>query len=271
MTKKIYVLSDSVGETGDRMVQAALTQFISREISVERIPFISNTNQLYKTMEKAGKDGVIAAYTFVLPELRQEMKKLGEYYDIHTVDLLSPLLSVLGETLGESPKAEPGMIRKLDEDYFQRIEAVEFAVKYDDAQHAEEGIRQADLVLIGVSRTSKTPLSMYLAHKQWKVANVPLVPEVTVPEVLYSLPPGRCVGLTLSPQKLHEIRLTRLEAMGVGSGGRYASYERIMEEMDYAEKVMKRARCPRIDVTNRAVEETAGYILDVVQKERGIG
>jgi regulator of PEP synthase PpsR (kinase-PPPase family) len=159
------------------------------------------------------------------------------------------------------------MMRKLDDEYFRKIEAIEFAVKYDDGRDPR-GILRADIVLVGVSRTSKTPLSMYLAHKRYKVANVPIVPEVKPPDELYQIPRSKCVGLIISPDKLNEIRTERLKALGLGARANYASYERILEELDYAEKIMKRVGCPVINVSNKAIEETAGLILDILKSER---
>ncbi|WP_217706295.1 pyruvate, water dikinase regulatory protein [Paenalkalicoccus suaedae] len=269
MAHCVFVVSDSVGETADRLVQAALTQFRAA-VTIERYSFVTDIDMLERIVVSAAKKGAIIAYTFVLPELLVQVTRLQEAHDVQMVDLITPMMTLIQDTVQEAPRAEPGRMRRLDEDYFKRMEAVEFAVKYDDAKRVEEGIKQADLVLIGVSRTSKTPLSMYLAHKQWKVANVPLVPEVAVPKSLFDLPRGRCIGLTLSPDKLKQIRTTRMKSMGAPSTGTYASFERILEEMTYAETIMKRVGCPTIDVTNRAVEETAEYIVDMVNMERGI-
>ena len=144
----------------------------------------------------------------------------------------------------------------------KKIEAVEFAVKYDDGQDTR-GITYADIVILGVSRTSKTPLCMYLAHRGLKVANVPLVPEVKAPEEIFSLPRGKVVGLTVKPQVLHEIRTERLKTIGIGNKADYASFERILAELDYAEGIMKKIGCPIIDVSHKAVEETASKVLQI--------
>lgn len=183
------------------------------------------------------------------------------------VDLLSPLMNAFATRFNQQPYHRPGLIRKLDEEYFKKIAAIEFAVKYDDGRDPR-GITKADIVLIGVSRTSKTPLSMYLAHQRFKVANVPLVPEVPPPDELFAVPRKNCIGLIISPDKLNEIRGERLRALGLASQANYASFERILYEMDFAEKIMKRVGCPIIDVSNKAVEETAGLILEVLKKER---
>ena len=163
------------------------------------------------------------------------------------------------------PLREAGVIRKMDKSYFNRVEAIEFAVKYDDGKDPR-GLLKADLVLVGISRTSKTPLSMYLANKHIKVANVPLVPEVPIPKELDSVEPRRIIGLTNSPEKLNVIRTERLKAMGLNGSANYAKLDRILEELDYSEEVMKRLKCPVINVANKAIEETAGIILDILKE-----
>jgi regulator of PEP synthase PpsR (kinase-PPPase family) len=166
------------------------------------------------------------------------------------------------EEYGVKPKYQPGLVRQLDDDYFKKIEAVEFAVKYDDGRDPR-GIIKADIVLIGVSRTSKTPLSQYLAHKRLKVANVPIVPEVDPPEELYKVSPDKCFGLKISPEKLNDIRKERLKALGLNDKAAYANLERIKEELAFFETVVNKIGCEVIDVTNKAVEETANLISNI--------
>ena len=162
-------------------------------------------------------------------------------------------------------KNQAGLIHALDHEYFKRVEAVEFAVKYDDGKNPM-GLLKADLVIIGVSRTSKTPLSMYLAHKQLKVANVPLVPEIVPPPELFKVPHNKIIGLLIDPYKLTDIRTTRLKAMGLSEDATYADVDRITEELEYAKGIMRRVHCMIINVSNRAIEETAGIILDYFYK-----
>lgn len=265
--KQLIILSDSIGDTADRMVHAALTQFDLQNLQVQKYSHINTKEKLERIMRQVKDKTTIVAYTFALEKMREEILQMAETSSVQTVDLLNPLIQTIAEAFHVKPKNEPGMMRRLDEAYFRRVEAVEFAVKYDDAQDPS-GLGKADLVLVGVSRTSKTPLSMYLAHKQLKVANVPLVPEVPVPDELFQVPKSRCLGLVISPDKLNEIRRVRLKTMGLTEKADYASLNRILNEMEYAEKIMKRLGCPVIDVTNKAVEETASYILEVLKVER---
>lgn len=261
----VYVVSDSVGETAEFVVKAVATQFNGGSVEIRRSSYVEEIEDIEDVIVLAKKSNSIIAYTLVVPSLKRYLDQRAEQEGIYAVDLLNPLMDAFTRKFNLKPNQKPGLMRKLDEDYFRKIEAIEFAVKYDDGRDPR-GILRADIVLIGVSRTSKTPLSMYLAHQRYKVANVPLVPEVPPSDELFKVPRRNCVGLIISPDKLNEIRKERLKALGLASQAHYASYERILQELDYAEKIMKRVGCPIIDVSNKAVEETASLILDVLKK-----
>jgi len=263
----VYVVSDSVGETAEFVVKAVATQFNGGQVDIRRNSYVDDFEDIEDVIILAKKDHSIIAYTIVIPALKEYLDQRASDEGIMAVDLLSPLMNAFVTKFKKEPNHRPGLMRKLDEEYFRKIEAIEFAVKYDDGRDPR-GIKQADIVLIGVSRTSKTPLSMYLAHQRFKVANVPLVPEVQPPDELFQIPRKNCIGLIISPDKLNEIRKERLKALGLASQANYASFERILEELDHAEKIMKRVGCPVINVSNKAVEETAGLILEVLKKER---
>lgn len=269
MEKKetVFVVSDSVGETAELVVKAVATQFNGGYVDIKRNSYVEDFEDIEGLLQMAAKTTAIIAYTIVIPSLKEYLDRRANEEGIVVVDLLNPLMDAFMSKFKKDPKRQPKLMRQLDEEYFRKIEAIEFAVKYDDGRDPT-GILRSDIVLIGVSRTSKTPLSMYLAHKRFKVANVPLVPEVPVPEELYSVPKSKCVGLIISPEKLNSIRKERLKSLGLTSDANYASFERILEELDYAEKIMKRVGCPVINVSNKAIEETADQILDVLNKER---
>ena len=261
-----YIVSDSIGETAELVVKAVSSQFDSSEyIELRRIPFVNDIETIKEIVEEAEDFNSIIAYTLVNKELRDVMEKEANAKNIPTVDIMGPMMSTFKSTFNRLPRQEAGLVRKLDESYFRRVDAIEFAVKYDDGKDPR-GILKADVVLIGVSRTSKTPLSMYLANKRLKVANLPLVPEVEPPEELFKIPKKRIIGLIISPEKLNEIRKERLKTLGLKAKANYASMERILEELDFAENFMKRLGCPRIDVSNRAVEETAQEILKMIRE-----
>jgi regulator of PEP synthase PpsR (kinase-PPPase family) len=261
---KIYVVSDSVGETAEQVVKAAAIQFNSDITEIRKEPFITDKHQIRKIIDEARHEKCVVVYTLVIPELKMVLEGECDKFGIPRVDILGPLIDVLKTLSPTVPKLEAGLIHKLDEHYFKRVEAVEFAVKYDDGKDAR-GLLRADVVLIGVSRTSKTPLSMYLANKNYKVANVPLVPEVLPPKELYEISNKRIIGLTADPEKLNQIRLERLKTMGLDDRASYASMERILQELEYADSVFKSLGCPVIDVSRKAVEETASIIIQILK------
>ncbi len=258
----VYIISDSIGETAELVARAAASQFNGGMVDIRRVPYVNDIDEIPEIVEEASAFNSVIAYTLVLPEFREALVREAAKYDIITVDIMTPMLDALTKAEGRPPKLEPGLVRKMDEEYFRKVEAIEFAVKYDDGKDPR-GINKADLVIIGVSRTSKTPLCMYLAHKRLKVANVPLVPEVSPPEEIFKLPPHRLIGLTIRPNHLNEIRRERLKTLGLTSHADYANMDRILKELEYAEGVMKRAGCSVIDVTNKAVEETASRVLEI--------
>jgi regulator of PEP synthase PpsR (kinase-PPPase family) len=263
----VYVVSDSVGETAELVVKAVATQFDSSKVNIHRNSYVENIEDIEGVIRLAHQEHSIIAYTIVVTYLKEYLDKRAQEEGILAVDLLDPLVNAFKSKFNKEPQHSPGLMRKLDEGYFRKIEAIEFAVKYDDGRDPR-GVTNADIVLIGVSRTSKTPLSMYLAHKQFKVANVPLIPEVSPPDELFEIPRKNCIGLIISPDKLNAIRKERLKTLGLKARSNYADLERILGELDYAEKIMKRVGCPIIDVSNKAVEETAEFILGVLKKER---
>lgn len=261
----IYAASDSVGDTAEQVARAVMRQFDVAEFSVKRFSFINDKEAIDDLISKAREENAFIVFTLVVEELRDYLVQKAALYSIGAVDILTPVLLPLVKELGLSPKYEPGLLRKLDDKYFKKVEAVEFAVKYDDGKDTR-GILLADIVLIGVSRTSKTPLSMYLAHKNIKVANIPLVPEVSPPEELKHIPSKRIIGLTLNIDNLNKIRKERLKAMGLKDTANYATFERILDELTYADEIMKKLNCKIIDTTNKAVEETASIILNYIQE-----
>lgn len=247
------------------VVNAAMSQFSSGETILKRVPYIDDKDSIEEIIQEAKEHNSLIVYTLVIKELKDYICKRANEEKIITVDLLGPLLKGMEELYGHVPKRTPGLLHKLDEEYFNKIEAVEFAVKYDDGKDPR-AILYADIILVGVSRTSKTPLCIYLAHKGLKVVNIPLVPEVKPPEELYSKKIGKVIGLTIKPILLNEIRVERLKTMGLEKDASYASFSRILEELEYAEGVLKKLGCPVIDVTNKAVEETASKILQIYNR-----
>lgn len=261
---KVYVVSDSAGETGESVVRAAATQFHPQQVEILRIPFVQDQRSVDKVIQEAKLGGGTITFTLVVPELRDYLVWQAQEHNIPYVDLLGPVLASLERMTGKEARHQPGMIHRLDENYFKKMEAIEFAVNYDDGRDFS-GVLKADIILVGVSRTSKTPLSMYLAHKKYKVANVPLVPELQPPESLFTVSRDKVVGLRIDPAKLNRIREQRLKTLGLTMGANYANVERIHLELEYADKIMRRIGCLVIDVTDRAVEETASLVMDHIE------
>ncbi|MCS7461785.1 kinase/pyrophosphorylase [Paenibacillus doosanensis] len=261
---QITICSDSVGETAEAVVKATMRQFDAQQVKTKRIGHIKHEDEIRAIMEEAAKRGGFVAYTLVQPELREMMREEAIRLGVRAVDIMGPMMQAFIDTFNDSPKRKPGLLHEMDEDYFKRVEAIEFAVKCDDGRDTSS-LLKADIVLIGVSRTSKTPLSIFLAHKGMKVANLPLVPEVKPPKELFMLPGNRIVGLIMDADKLLKIRTERLRAVGLPFGAKYAAMERIVEELDYAQKLMKQVGCPIINVTDKAIEETAGIIMGYIQ------
>lgn len=269
----IYILSGGSGETAMRMVAAALTQFHSGDESVmRRFQNVRTLDDMERILQLAAEKRAVIVHTIVSREQRIYLDRRCAELRLTQVDLFGDLLDTLGLYLRESPDERPGLFHAVGDRYFKRIDAIEFALKYDDGADLG-GLPDADIVLVGLSRTSKTPLSMYLAMEGHRVMNVPLVPGVPLPKELEEIPQGRIVGLTIEPDRLQEIRLNRLARLGAkGSADSYSDMGHILEELNYAEGIFKQhRRWPVIDVTGRSIEETAGLVLDrVFGKERAV-
>lgn len=260
----IYAVSDSIGETAEQVAKAAASQF-STEVSIKRVSYV-NTNPDVTTFINSieDKNDCLIIFTIVLEEVREFLVNLAIKNNIEIINVLGPCINAISEISNEAPVSKPGEVRKLDDEYYKKIEAMEFALSFDDGK-SEAGLLKADLILIGVSRTSKTPLSIYIANRGIKVANVPLVPETPIPEVLFKIDRKKIIGLTIDPSELMGIRHNRVTRMGVGFHEiEYANGERILKELEYSEKIMRRIRCRVFDVTRKAIEETASQILEYI-------
>jgi len=259
--RAVYVISDSTGETGAKVVQAALLQFRHEEVSLRIFSNLRDRQALCDTVDRAAAEGALVVYTLVRSEQRVIVNDRAAQYGVQAVDLMGPLMLRIGRWLGEAPVSTPGLLHRLDEEYFRRIEALEFAVKNDDGQHPRN-FKHAQMIIVGVSRTSKTPVSSTLAQRGYKVANLPLVMSVTPPPEIDEVDPRRVYALTISPQKLWQIRTERMKQLGVREDSGYADPDQIRRELAWARNfIAKHDDWVVIDVTNRAVEETASEIL----------
>ncbi|MCB0411468.1 MAG: kinase/pyrophosphorylase [Bdellovibrionales bacterium] len=261
----IYILSDGTGETASTMVRAALVQYSDKDLQIVRCKNVRTEDQIVNLLEDIYQKKGLVVHTMVSASMRQFVLRKASEKGIPVVDLMGPLLTSLNSYFGVNDNnPQVGLLRSTDEKYFKRIEAIEFTVKHDDGKYMEN-LDQAEIILVGISRTSKTPLSIFLSHKGWKVANVPLVINTPLPESLFQADQRKIVGLTIDPNSLGKIRRKRLEKFGQDPGGDYASRAHILKEIDYASAIFKKnKKWPVFDVTDRALEETAAEIIRVV-------
>jgi [pyruvate, water dikinase]-phosphate phosphotransferase / [pyruvate, water dikinase] kinase len=262
---ELHVLSDSTGETAARLAEAVAAQFPDQEFNIVRHPRITAVEDVHLAAARARGRRAVVLFTLVEPNLREVMRSLCKRYRLHYCDLLGHPIDAVARVSGLPAVQQPGARSVLDSSYFRRIAAIEFAVRYDDGA-VPQRLREADIVLVGVSRSSKTPLSMYLAYLGYKTANVPLVKGIEPPTELWKLDRSKVVGLTIDAEALAAIRGERARSMG--GAGRYADLAEIYEELDYAAEVHRRLGCPVIEVSNLAIEETARRIVRIVEERR---
>lgn len=257
---RLYVISDSIGETAQRMVHATLTQFPDvSQIEIKKFPFIKSEEELINILKSAKSRAAVVITTLVNPEFNMIGQQYAKEADIPYVDYMSDLIGIIQQRTNCSPILESGALRKLDENYFRRIEAMEYSVKYDDGKHFTD-IGEADALIVGVSRTSKTPLSMYLANKGYKIANIPLVPEVDIPDEVFRHKDLKVFGLTATPNYILNIRNERVKVLGLHGPTNYNSIERIREELIYAEEIFEKLNATVINTEYKSIEESAFYI-----------
>jgi len=262
----IFLVSDSTGETAEKISEAALAQFSNtRAVTLVRRRYIRTDEQIEAVLQEAqSKEGLII-FTFVSEELRMKIRQDALKKGLLAVDLLGPILTAMSHYLNKTSKADPGRLHRIDTDYFSRVEAVQFTVKHDDGQNLS-GVHQADIVLIGPSRTAKTPLSFYLARFGFKVANIPLVIHLPLPDVLHRLETYRVLALMIDPHRLMEIRRARLKKLGQNPSD-YTDINAIIQELKYCRELYRQQpKWEVLDVTGRAVEEVATDVMSRVRQ-----
>lgn len=272
MSKKgtLYIISDGTGETASTMVRAALVQYTEQDIAIVRCKNVRTEDQIDSLLDEVVEKSGFIAYTVVSPKLRTRIEGGAVKRSLPAIDLLGPLLVGLDRYFGiENPSREAGLLRAVNERYFRRVEAIEFTVKHDDGKELRR-LDIADIILVGISRTSKTPLSIFLSHKGWKVANIPIVLNVPLPQELFQVDQRKIVALTIDPDKLTRIRQKRVEKLG-DSGGDYAHMRHIHAEIEYALNLFSQnKKWPVFNVTERALEETAAEITKIISMRLGV-
>jgi regulator of PEP synthase PpsR (kinase-PPPase family) len=261
----VFIVSGGLGTSGSQLVRTALAQFLTNDIPVTIVPQVRDSEQLEQVVAQVLSVGGIIVHTLVDETLRSKLAGLAKANHLEEVDLIGPLLDQLTRCLGRKPVGQPGLYRKMREQDLKRIEAIEFAVEHDDGKRAHE-LPQAEIVLTGVSRVGKTPLSMYLSTMGWKVANVPIVPSVSPPSVLFEMDHRRVIGLTIEPGQLVAFRQRRGHHLGIAAGSSYTAPAELVEELEYALEVFRHGQFAVMDTTDKPVEESADEIIAQISR-----
>jgi len=267
MLQHVFIVSDGTGGTARQALKAALVQFEFAEVEIYLNPGVLTKKQVRDIILKAQAVKGLIVHTIVSRKLRHFIIDQCRLHDLRTIDIMGPLLAQLSYHFEYSPSEKPGIFSKLSKAYFQRIESVEFTLRHDDGQRVEE-LHNADIVLLGVSRTFKTPLSVYMANKGWKVANIPIILDMPLPNIVYELPKKRIFCLTTYPIRLAELRQVRDKHLG-GLAGNYADRSYVRNELNYALRLFRtRPKWTIVNVTNKPIEEISSEILSNIRKRK---
>jgi regulator of PEP synthase PpsR (kinase-PPPase family) len=263
--KTIYLVGEGTGETISKIARAALSQFSREKVKTKTFFLVADEEQVGRIVEQAVKDKALVAFSMVHPPLRDYLIKEAKHLGVNAIDVIGDFIVQLSIFLGEEPMQIPGRQHILDEDYYRRIDAINYAVKHDDGKMSE-GLGYGDIILVGLSRTGKTPLATYLANQGWKVANIPLHPDVAPPEELFEVDQRRVFGLTIGVETLVKLREARLKQLGLEPYAKYADPVMIADEIEWCKGVFQENRRWRIiDVSDKAIEEAAASILSAYQ------
>lgn len=265
----IHLVSDSTGETLEAIAKAGLAQFERVEAIKHFWPMVRSEGHLERVLAEISQRPGLVLYTLVNGAVRRKLETRAHAMGLPLVSAIDPVVEALSKLLGQEAQSRPGRQHQLDEAYFARVGAIQFTIAHDDGQGAEDW-EEADVVLAGVSRSSKTPTSIYLANRGYKVANIPLVVESPPPSSLFSLKRPLVVGLTTSPERLVQIRRNRLLSLNQAPETAYVDPDAVSTELSFARRMFADNGWPVIDVTRRSIEETAAAIMNLCQ-ERDAG
>lgn len=259
----VYTLCDSDGQSTAQLVRTALDQFPNLNYEIRSISFVLTLDELNKWLSKIIQtDGnVLIFYSFLNLEFTEAIKNSADELSIKSYNVLEPLVEQIAQANQTKPVGDIKVAKELNEKYFDRISAIDFAVINDDGKNPV-GFLDADLVILGVSRTSKTPLSIYLANQNYKVANLPLLPEAEIPKEIWEVDRNKIIGLTSDLDILLKIRKERLESYGIDTDTPYSCKERVQKELDFAHGLYEQLGCKIINVSSRSIEETASLIIN---------
>ena len=265
----VFAVSDATGRTCETVVLAALSQFKATQIVLETFSNIRTLQQVQDLFVRAIEVNGVIIYTMASPELRHKITELGRLNGVPTVDILGPVLTRLSDLLEISPLAKPGLFHQLDSDYFKRIEAVDFTIKHDDGRGLDT-IGDAEIVLLGVSRASKTPVSIYLSYRGWRVANIPVVLDEEIPAEVHQIDQKRIIALTINPQRLEAIRRERQMKLQAGEHSDYSDIDHIRREVLFALRQYEHWQWPILDATYKSIEETATEVMRLIYAQSGL-
>lgn len=259
----IYVVSGGTGVSGVQLVETVLVQFPDIEVKIIKIPHVREKKQIEDLLQKMSATGGIIVHTMVDDNLRKTLLDLVKDKNLTAIDLMGPLIDLLSETLNQKPASKPGLYRKLHKDYFERVDAINFTVNHDDGMNLQD-LQFADIVLTGVSRCGKTPLSIYLSVLGWKVANVPLVMGIPLPKELYQIDRRRVFGLSIEYEQLLKYRKEREKSFGITGASDYTNQKKVFEEIEEAIKIFKKGGFSVIPITNKPLESSADVIIKII-------
>lgn len=256
----ILVVSGGIGASGEQLVHTVLAQFPPGAVRVRTAGNIRTREQIVALLEEAQRTGAMILHTLVEPETHAFLMAQIPLYGVQAFDLMGPLLDWIAHKTGQLPKGEPGLYRQLNREYFDRVSAIDFTMAHDDGKNPD-GWPDAEIMLVGVSRVGKTPLSLYLAVLGWKVANYPLVPQLPVPEKLFALDARRVIGLTIHPDQLLQYRLRRQRQMGAPGLSPYVDPQAVSEEVQQALRLFRQSQFTIVDMTDKTIELGADEII----------
>ena len=266
----LHLLSDSTGETLENIAKAALAQFEDVEVIRHFWPMIRTESQLDRILTEVTANPGLVLFTLVNPDIRRKLESQCRQMGLPSVAAMDAVTDALSNMLGQAAKARPGRQHVLDSAYFARVDAIQFTIAHDDGINWENW-EEADIVLAGVSRTSKTPTSIYLANRGFKVANIPIVPESPPPDLLFRLKHPRIIGLTTNADRLIQVRRNRLLSLNQAPETDYVDIDQVKREVIYARRMFGDNGWPVIDVTRRSIEETAAAIINMVNEKAAEG
>jgi regulator of PEP synthase PpsR (kinase-PPPase family) len=266
---KVIIISDGTGETATAISRAVMAQFKNRDVYFTRYKNIRTTEQIDAIFNEAAIHHDLVIHTIVSGKLREYISEISRIKHVRTLDLIGPALTAFSNFFNQEPMAEPGLLHAVNDEYYKRVEAMEFTLNHDDGRNLES-LHLADVILVGVSRTSKTPLSVYLSQHGIKVVNIPMIKDQPMPTNLFEIDQRKIFALTINPESLSEIRKNRLQRLGANKHqGDYAEHDKIVEEIEWANNIFKEnKRWPVFNVTDKALEETAADIMKLLNMRK---